>query len=169
MRVSLPAVDIAEAMQTYFAAEKLTGTLLAIYGVVLLGVAAYLHQTHTGGFMWGIVVPLGILGLGATLGGVGLAIKTGPQLAALQALGPADLMVQELPRMAKVNANWARLEATWTAIIAISLVMLWTSGREWVTGLALALLVAASSAMVLDVFAERRAKIYTAALEQLAR
>jgi hypothetical protein len=158
----------ADALQTYFAAERLTGAILAIYGVVILGAAAYLHHTHTGAFMWGLVVPLGLLGLGAVVGGSVLAIKTGPQLDALIALATPELLAQELPRMQKVNANWVWLKSTWTVLIAASLVVLWTVKRDGANGVALAFLVAASSAMVLDVFAERRARVYTAALEQHA-
>jgi hypothetical protein len=157
----------AEALPTYFNAERVTGIVVAIYGIALLGAAAYLHRTHTGPFMWGIVVPLAVLGLGALVGGGVLAWKTGPQLEALLALAPADLLAQELPRMHRVNANWVWLEATWTVLITGSLATLWLTHRDGATGVALAVLVAASSAMVLDVFAERRARVYTAALEQL--
>ena len=160
-------VMAVEALKTYFAAERLTGAILAIYGVVILGAVAYLHQTHTA-FGGGLVVPLGLLGLGAVVGGSVLAIKTGPQLEALLALAAPELLAQELPRMQKVNANWVWLKSTWSVLIAVSLVVLWTVKRDGATGVALAFLVAASSAMVLDVFAERRARVYTAALERRA-
>lgn len=168
-------MDIADALSTYFAAERLTGIVFAIYGVVLFGLAAFLYHAHTGQFMWSIVLPLGIIGLLAAGGGGWLAAKTGPQLAALKAATAADLLATELPRMVKVNANWIRLEITWTVIIVGSLAMLWlgkprglAERGEWTTGLSLALLIAATSAMVLDVLAERRAKVYTAALERLS-
>jgi hypothetical protein len=162
-------MDVADALTTYFASERLTGIVFAIYGVFLFGFAAFNYHAHSGAFMWSIVVPLGLVGLLAAGGGSWLAMKTGPQLAALQAATPADLIALELPRMAKVNASWVRLEITWTVLIVGSLAMLWLGKRDWTTGLSLALLIAATSAMVLDVFAERRAKVYTAALEQLAR
>jgi hypothetical protein len=161
-------MDIADALQSYFGAERLTGIVFAAYGVVLFGFAAFMYHAHSGQFMWSLAVPLAILGLLAAGGGGWLAAKTGPQLAALQAMAAPDLLATELPRMAKVNANWLRLEITWTVIIASSLAMLWLGKRDWTTGLSLALLVAATSAMVLDVLAERRAKVYTAALERLS-
>jgi len=161
-------MDIADALQTYFAAERLTGIVFAIYGVVLFGLAAFLYHAHTGQFMWSIVVPLGLIGLLAAGGGGWIAAKTGPQLATLKAATAADLLATELPRMVKVNANWIRLEITWTVIIVGSLAMLWLGKREWTTGLSLALLIAATSAMVLDVLAERRAKVYTTALERMS-
>jgi hypothetical protein len=168
-------MDIADALQSYFGAERLTGIVLAVYGVALFGFATFLYHAHSGQFMWSLAVPLAIIGLLAAGGGGWLAAKTGPQLAALKAMAGPDLLAAELPRMAKVNANWLRLEITWTVIIVGSLAMLWLGKRpglaergEWTTGLSLALLIAASSAMVLDVLAERRAKVYTAALERLS-
>jgi hypothetical protein len=162
------AMDIADALTSYFGAERLTGIVFAAYGVVLFGFAAFLYHAHDGPFMWSIAVPLAIIGLLAAGGGGWLAAKTGPQLEALRALPAPDLLAAELPRMAKVNANWLRLEIAWTVIIVGSLAMMWLGRREWTSGLSLALLIAASSAMVLDVLAERRAKVYTAALERLS-
>jgi hypothetical protein len=165
-------MDFVDAMQAYFAGEKLTGLLFAAYGIALLGGAAWIHRTHEGGFKWGIVIPLGLLGLGALVGGAALAWKTGPQVDALVALYRADVttfVAQELPRMQKVNANWVRLEAAWTVLIVLALVLLWFVKRDWVTGMALGLLLAGTSAMLLDVFAERRAHVYTARIEALSR
>jgi hypothetical protein len=165
-------MGLLEVMRGYFDGEKTTGIAFAIYGAVLLAVTFYLWRTQQGGFMWGIVVPLGIVGLGALVGGSVLAVKTGPQVDALASLfadDPVAFVAQELPRMQKVNANWPRLKLVWTIVIGLSLVVIWTVHKEWATGLALALLVAATSLMVLDVFAERRAKVYTAAIEVLVQ
>jgi hypothetical protein len=165
-------MDFVEAMQAYFAGEKVTGVVFACYGALLLGAAIGLYRVDSGPFAWGFLVPIGVVGLGALVGGAVLAAKTGPQLDALVSLYQTDadgFIAQELPRMRKVNANWPRLEMTWTVIIVASLAVIWTGWREWASGVALALLVAAASAMVLDVFAERRARVYTAQIEALTR
>jgi len=172
MRYAAAAMDFLEAMQTYFAGEKVTGVVFACYGVLLIGAAIGLYRVDSGPFAWGFLVPIGVVGLGGLVGGAVLAAKTGPQLDALVSLYQTDadaFVAQELPRMRKVNANWPRLEMVWTAIIAVALAVIWTGWREWATGLALALLVGAASAMVLDVFAERRARVYTTHLEALGR
>jgi len=157
-------MDLGAALQTYFAAEKLTGLSLAIYGAVLLGAVSFVYRTHDGGFMWAFVVVLGLVGLGAVIGGSVLAVKTPPQLEHLLGLDRQALLAIEVPRMDEVNANWPRLALTWTVLIVGSLALIWFGQRDWTTGLGLALLVAASSAMVLDIFAERRAAVYYAAL-----
>lgn len=165
-------MDFVDAMQAYFAGEKLTGIAFSCWGAVLLAGAAYLQRTQEGGFMWGIVAVLGLLGLGALVGGAFLAWKTGPQVDALVALYREDtaaFLAQELPRMQKVNANWVKLEATWTVFFVTALALLWLVKRDWATGTALGVLVLATSAMMLDVFAERRALVYTKHIEALKR
>jgi hypothetical protein len=165
-------MDFVDAMQAYFAGEKLTGVAFSCWGAVLLAGALYFHRTQEGGFMWGIVAVLGVLGLGALVGGAFLAWKTGPQVDALVALYREDtaaFLAQELPRMQKVNANWAKLEATWTALFVVALALLWLVKRDWATGTALGVLVLATSAMCLDIFAERRALAYTRHIEALGR
>jgi hypothetical protein len=163
-------MDFVDAMQAYFAGEKLTGVTLSCWGAVLLGAALFFYRTQDGGFMWGLVAVLGLLGLGALVGGAFLAWKTGPQVEALVALyrdDAAAFLAQELPRMQKVNANWVRLEAAWTVLIVGALALLWLVERDWVRGTALGVLVLATTTMVLDVFAERRALVYTNRIEAL--
>jgi hypothetical protein len=50
-------------------------------------------------------------------------------------------------------------------VIGAAPVLLLFVHREWASGLGLALLVTATMLFVVDVFAERRAGVYTAALE----
>lgn len=71
--------------------------------------------------------------------------------------------------MAKVNANWVRLKMAWTAIIALSLRAMWLVKRDWVTGLALGLVLICAVALVIDTFAERRANLHRAARQALTR
>jgi hypothetical protein len=163
-------MEFVDAMGEYFAGEKSTGLGVAAYGVVLAAAAFWLSRTQQGGFMWALAIPLGVLGLGALVGGIVLFAKTGPQLDALIELhrsDPAAFIAQELPRMQKVNANWPRLEAAWTVLIVGGLASVWLSGRDWLHGLALTLLVLGTTGMIIDVFAERRAKLYTARLTAL--
>jgi hypothetical protein len=54
-------------------------------------------------------------------------------------------------------------------MIAVGLASIWLSSREWLHGLARALLVIGTTAMCTDVIAERRARVYTARIEALGR
>lgn len=164
-------MDFADIMHTYFRGEKYLGIVLVPVGLVALGFAVHLWRAHSGGFMWGMMVPLALAGCGMVAGGAFLAIKTDAQVAALDRQygeAPADMVAAESARMDKVNANWPRLKMAWTVLIALSLIGLMAVHKDWATGLALAMLLMASLVMTVDVFAERRARVYTDGLAQFS-
>lgn len=164
-------MDFVDVMHTYFRGEKFLGVVLVPVGLVALGFAIHLWRAHSGGFMWAMMVPLVLAGVGFAAGGTFLAVKTGKQVADLEQQyreAPAEMLAQERKRMDKVNANWPRLKMAWAVLIAISLTLLLAVRKDWVQGLALAFLLLASFMMALDMFAERRAEIYTAGLQQSA-
>lgn len=63
--------------------------------------------------------------------------------------------------MEKVNANWPRLKLAYAIIVVISLALFFLVNKDWVTGLALALILICSILLAVDVFAQKRAIIYT--------
>ena len=164
-------MEILEVMQGYFRGEKATGLLLVPVGLALVAFAAFVWRNEAGGFRWGLVVALGLVGAGATAGGAALAIKTGPQVAALERLyerDPRELAAAEIPRMQKVNANWLRLKIAWTVLAVIGCALALGIRSDWSDGLGAALLLTAALAMMVDTFAERRGLTYARALEGLA-
>jgi hypothetical protein len=164
-------MDFVEAMQTYFRGEKTTGLSIIPLGLALVAFAAWIWRTEGGGFRWALVVSLGLVGAAAAIGGAALALKTGPQVAALEALyqrDPAALVAGEAPRMQKVNANWIRLKITWTVLAIVACGLALFVRRGWAEGLGAALLLSAALAMMIDTFAERRAHVYSAELDALA-
>lgn len=163
-------MPFTEAMQTYFRAEKHVGVAMAVLGVLVLAAALWVHRTQSGGFALGLWIPLGLFGLGAAIGGPFLAVRSERQIAEYTeraAKEPAAFLAEETPRMERVNANWPRIKLVWTIGIVIALVLLHVVKREWASGLGLALLVLLSFLFTVDVFAERRAEVYTRALEAL--
>jgi hypothetical protein len=112
-----------------------------------------------------------LAGLAFGGGGAFLAVRSDRQIAELAARyeqDPRALVAEEVPRMAKVNANWPRVKLTWTVVIAVALVLLMVVRRDWASGLGLALLLLSIILFFTDIFAERRAAPYTKALEQAA-
>lgn len=156
---------LLEVMQEYFRGERAAGFLGLAVGLIALGIAFWVWRSTEGGFAIGLAIPLLLLGLGGALGGPGLVIRTERQVADLSAMSPEKIREIERPRMAKVNANWPRLKLAWTALIAIALILIWMVKREWALGLGLGLLLLSSALFSVDVFAEKRAAIYTRALE----
>lgn len=161
-----------DVLHEYFRGEKLAGSALAVLGAVLLAGAWWVAKTQAGEFgawmRWGLVVVGGLL----LVGGAGLVFKTGPQVADLVARAASDpngMIADELARMAKVNANWPRLELAWAVIAAAAFVLVLVLRRQWSEALGLVLLLTTTTLMFTDVFGARRAVVYTAALEAQAR
>lgn len=164
-------MDLVDVMHAYFRGEKYTGIVLIPVGLVALGFVVHLWRCHSGGFMWAMVIPLALAGCGLIGGGAFLAIKTDKQVEQLDQqfrASPAEMVADERARMDKVNANWPRLKTAWTVLIAVSLVLLMAVRKDWVTGLSLAFLILGTTIMTTDVFAERRAEIYTDGLKQFS-
>lgn len=59
-------MTFVDVMQEYFRGEKELGVLLVVVGVGLLAGAAWAFRTQSGGFAWGLVVPLVLVGLAYT-------------------------------------------------------------------------------------------------------
>lgn len=165
-------MEFSELMHEYFRGERIEALFYILpAGVVLLGLAATALATDRGGFGWGLAVPLLLFGM--LLGGTGAAIawRTPGQLAQLDESyqqNPATMVAEELPRMDKVNANWPRLVATWAVLVVVGLGLRFGVRADWAHGVGPALIIAGAFGFLIDGFAERRARPYTAALEALA-
>jgi hypothetical protein len=163
-------MSFMEILLEYFRGEKQVGIALAVVGVGLLAFAGWVFRTQTGGFAWGLAVPFLLFGLAFGGGGTYLALRTDRQVADLTAKyekDPRTLLAVEVPRMERVNANWPRVKITWTVVIGVALVLLFAVRRDWASGLGLALLAVSTILFFTDVFAERRALVYTEALGKL--
>jgi hypothetical protein len=70
--------------------------------------------------------------------------------------------------MERVNANWRRAMTGWAVVIVVALALILAVRRDWSSGLGLALLLVSTILYFTDVFAERRALVYTTALRKVA-
>lgn len=161
-----------EIMQSYFRGERVEALFYIVpAGLVLFGLAATALASDRGGFGWGMAVPLIFFGLLLVSVGAGVGLRTPGQLAELERSyreDPAAMVAEEIPRMQKVNANWPRYIATWTALAVIGLGLRFGVSKDWAHGLGPALILAGAIGFLIDGFAERRARPYTAALQALA-
>jgi hypothetical protein len=154
------------ALTIYFDGEKNAGLCIAGIGLVGLAAAALFFQAR-----WNIrsfAITLGVLSLVEIAIGVGLYLKTGPQVAGLVARLASDapaLYADEAARMVKVQRNFVYLEYAWIALIAICAVAaVALKARFRLTGVALGLLVSFSVILAFDLIAERRGAVYLEAL-----
>jgi hypothetical protein len=150
----------------YFAGERQAGMLAALIGALALTAAVVLFQPR-----WelrSLAVTLGLLGLLELTVGIGLVVRTGPQVSQLLGQLGADTVAfyaGESERMARVQRNFLVLEYAWTAMLAAATIVALTQrGRPALWGVALGLLLHASFFLVFDLIAERRGATYLDAL-----
>jgi len=158
-----------DVMLEYFASERALGWSLVPVGLLLLVFAVAIGRMG-GSLALGLAIPLAIAGVAGMGGGAFLAKHTDKQVAELRALhaeSPAKLAAVEKPRMAKVNGNWIVLKSIYAALLVAALIVVFGVKKEWVVGVALALMLLSSIAMIIDVFAEARAEVYAGALERI--
>ena len=157
-------------MQKYFDAEKAGGLLLAVLGIAGLCLASYLWLGRSSfkAMAWPLIV-IGLIEVGI---GVGLAIRTGPQVQALEA-GLQDTRQQtaasEIQRMSRVNRSFrVIIRVVIVVMVAGALVAFVLRGTnlDW-TAVSLGLVLQAAILLAFDVFAEQRAHGYVRWLETL--
>src|SRR5262249_2309329 len=114
-------------------------------------------------------ITLGVFALLQLAIGIGLWLKTGPQVEALPAQLSSDLpryFAEEGARMVKVQRNFVILEWAWLALIAVSAVVaVAQKERAGLSGVALGILINVSIILAFDVIAERRGAVYLQAIE----
>jgi hypothetical protein len=165
----MPFLDV---MHSYFRGERIEALYFIVpIGVAMLAFAAVTLRAERGGFAWGLAVPLVLFGLIAIGTGAAVGLRAPGQVSGIEAAYEADpgaMLAKELPRMQKVNANWPIYVGTWTALVLIGLGVRFGLKADWAHGVGPALILIGAMGFLIDGFAERRARLYTAALEALA-
>lgn len=160
-----------EVMHQYFRGEKLEAWFFILpSGLALVGFGITALRLERGSFAWGVAVPALLFGLVLAGTGLGVGLRTDRQVAALErgfSESPAALVLDELPRMKKVNANFRLTFVVFGVVVAIGLLLHYTVSAGWGRGLGAALVLIGGLGLLIDGFAERRAVPYTTALEQL--
>jgi len=161
-------VTFLEAVEVYFRGERQTGIALIPIGIAMLVFGIYLWRWSGGGLGKGMGIPLAIAGLAAVIGGGFLARTVSARQASLTSAHAEAAEVpisQERERMTKVNENWKVLKFAWTGLMMLGIALVLLVKKDWVHGLALALICLTALAFVVDVFAEKRARVYADTLE----
>jgi len=155
-----------EALTTYFQGEKNAGLLLTGMAIAALLAAGVLVRQRFD--LRSFAVTLGVLALVELGIGVGLYLRTGPQVDRLLdqlRSDPEAFRAAEGARMARVQRNFATIEYVELALIlAGALIAVTQKTRPTLTGVALAILVQASALLAFDLVAERRGAAYLSVL-----
>lgn len=156
-----------EALTLYFNGEKYAGLMLA--GIALAVIVAATVMFRAGGGVRPFAVTLGIVAVAEIALGVGLYLRTGPQVARLEEQlrsTPPAFHAEERERMARVQRNFVLVEYIELLVVVTSaLAALLLKTRPGPAGVALGLLISASVLLAFDVFAEHRGAEYLSAIE----
>lgn len=148
----------------YFTAEKHGAIVIACIGIVSAIFGAYLWRTGSPfkAMMW----PLLIIGLAQIALGVGLFLRTDPQVARIEdglRTTPQITAAAELARMTKVNRSFKVIIAIEVVVILAGVILavaLRSRQIAW-AAVGMGLVVQAAVTLVFDLFAEYRALAYT--------
>jgi hypothetical protein len=151
-------------LMLYFAAEKQAAVFIGSLGVISGIFAAYLWLTASSfkAMAW----PLIIIGLAQIAIGVGLFIRTDPQVAKLQEglrVDPQATGQSEVERMTKVNRSFKVIEVIEVVVIlaGVFLALFFRTRNLTLASVGMGLFLQAAFLFVFDIFAEHRALVYT--------
>ncbi len=172
MRDRKAPMPFLEIMHAYFRGERIESLYFIVpIGVAMVAFAALTLRAERGGFAWGLAVPLIVFGLFAIGVGAAVGLRTAGQVAGIEVGFHDDagaMLAEELPRMQKVNENWPIYIGMWTTLVLVGLGLRFGLKADWAHGVGPALILIGAVGFLIDGFAERRARPYTEALENLA-
>ena len=159
-----------ENMIPYFQGEKLEALIFILpLGLVCLIFGGWLLSEGQQGFSKGVAITSITMGLLLAIVGSTVGFRTPTQVAHLQAqfqIEPSATLEAEKERMVKVNRAWPVYLSTWIAFGVIGLALRLLTQSEFLNGIAVALVFFAGVGLLIDGFADRRAQIYTNAIQQ---
>jgi hypothetical protein len=164
-------MDITQHIITYYKGERLEAILLAVFGLVTIGIATVMWQyTNQNQMLKGLFYPFAFLGAFTMIAGGFNAHNNNQRLDKLPTEYSANqkqFVQTELQRFEGnngVNLWWMPLKITWAILVVVGLVLSFATKRELINGIAIGLILIGAMGFIIDGFAHQRAKIYTAVL-----
>jgi hypothetical protein len=162
-------MKLLEAVTTYFMGEKIEALVFILpLGLLSLVFGGWLWSESAGGpFARGVALPFLVMGLVMGVVGGVVGFRTPAQVAALNAAlesSPDAALRDERARMEKVNRAWPMYLAVWAVFGVVGLALRFGTRGDFTQGLGISLVFFCGVCLLIDGFAERRARPYTAAL-----
>ena len=155
-------------MLQYFAGERHAALLLVAGALVTFGASGALFAARWG--LRSLSVTLGIFGVLMLSIGLGLYVRTGPQVAQLLAQLGSDaprFFAAETQRMIAVQRNFIIIEyVEATIIVSCAILSIVLKHRASWVGVTLGLVLSAAFLLAFDLIAERRGATYLQALRE---
>jgi len=153
---------------SYFGGELRESLIFILPGGLLsLVFGLWLWLDTPSSFTRGVAIPFLVMGLAMSAIGATVGFRTPSQVQRLAAevrANPADVQARESTRMAGVNARWNAYLVVWAAFGAIGLALRFGWQHPGARGVGVALVFFSGVGLLVDGFAERRARDYARAL-----
>jgi len=157
-----------DAITIYFNGEKNAGLFIAAIGAAIVVAALVLFRARAD--FRSFALTLGIVALVEIAIGVGLYLRTDPQVGRLRGQfdsSPSSFYRDERARMVRVQRNFVVIEYVEVALIVVTaIVAIARKSNATLTGVALGLLINAALLLAFDLIAERRGAAYLAEIER---
>lgn len=160
-----------EATLTYFQGEKIEALVFILpIGLLSLVFGAWLLTDAGHAFTRGVALPFIAMGLLMTTVGAVVGYRTPGQIRRLDAArqGPSAMAhaarVAESVRMGAVNRAWNVYLVGWGVLGIAGLLFRFATRREFLQGLGISMVFFCGVGLLVDGFAERRARVYAASL-----
>lgn len=161
-------MSMSTVLQQYFVGEKTEALVFILpLGVLSLVFGAWLLSERAGGFLRGVAIPFLLMGLLMTVVGAVVGYRTPAQVEALERgleSSPEATVTAEQQRMDAVNRAWPVYAALWGVFGVVGLALRFGTRHDMAQGIGIALVFFAGVGLLVDGFAERRARPYTVAL-----
>jgi len=159
-----------EPLVRYFDGEKQAATLALVLGLCSVAFAVWLFRSSSP--FRAMLIPLALIGLVQLGIGIGLHVRTPPQVAALQdglKSDPVKTRSAELERMERVMRSFRLVKIAEVVLLVVAVVLNFKlSHSPAAVGVGMALLVEAAVMLAFDVFAEHRGVEYLDYLRALS-
>jgi hypothetical protein len=176
---------LLDAITLYFQGEKIEALVFILpIGLLSLVFGGWLLSEGQGGFARGVAIPFILMGLVMSVVGGVVGYRTPSQVAALEAAltapaagSPATgspaagspaagspALELERARMEEVNRAWSGYLVIWAAFGVIGLALRFGVRDDMWQGLGIALVFFSGVGLLVDGFAERRARVYAGVL-----
>ena len=154
-----------ETVLPYFQGEKLEALIFILpIGLLCMVFGGWLLSEGQPGFSRGVALPFIAMGLVISIIGGTVGFRTPSQVAEIQqayATNQTEAIEGERARMEKVNKAWRWYLALWIVFIFVGLGLRLLTQSDFLRGLGIALVFFAGVGLMIDGFADRRARDYT--------
>lgn len=160
-------------IEKYFMAEKQTGMLFLVIGIIAFALALYLYLVHKAPFQKGLAIPILIIGIIQAVAGFTVYDRSDKQRidnVYAYDLNPSKLQDVELARMKIVQKNYVLMRWAEIVFLAAGIVLVVfscnESGRKFFLGIGIGLIIQSAILLTADYFAERRTVVYATGIKE---